>query len=80
MQVICANCGIKIRWQPTIIEEKTYCCWGCSQGGPCTCDYSNLPLSTDSVALTCYIVAKQEMRLLQDYKRRGKCNGKDNRY
>jgi len=67
MQVVCANCGIEIRWQPTIVDGKTYCCWGCSQGGPCTCDYSNLPLSTDSVALACHTVTKEEMCLLQDH-------------
>lgn len=67
MQLLCANCGIEIRWQPTIVDRKTYCCWGCSQGGPCTCDYSNLPLSTDRVALACHIVAQEETRLLQDY-------------
>jgi len=39
----CANCGIEIRWQPTIVDGKTYCCIGCSQGGPCTCDYEHLP-------------------------------------
>jgi hypothetical protein len=42
-QVVCANCGIIIRWQPTIIEGKGYCCLGCAQGGPCECDYDNLP-------------------------------------
>jgi len=41
--IICANCGIVIRWQPTIVDGKTYCCLGCAQGGPCTCDYQNLP-------------------------------------
>jgi len=67
MQVACANCGIEIRWQPTIVDAEAYCCWGCSQGGPCTCDYSNLPLSTDSVALACFIAAKEEIHLLQNY-------------
>jgi hypothetical protein len=42
-QVVCANCGIAIRWQPTIVEGKSYCCLGCAQGGPCECDYDNLP-------------------------------------
>jgi hypothetical protein len=40
---ICATCGIVIRWQPTIVDGKTYCCFGCAQGGPCECDYENLP-------------------------------------
>jgi hypothetical protein len=39
----CANCGIVIRWQPTIIEARVYCCLGCARGGPCICDYDNLP-------------------------------------
>jgi hypothetical protein len=42
-QVVCANCGIVIRWQRTIVDGKSYCCWGCAQGGPCECDYDNLP-------------------------------------
>ncbi len=40
---VCANCGIAIRWQPTIVDGKAYCCPGCAQGGPCECDYDNLP-------------------------------------
>lgn len=40
---VCANCRIVIQWEPTIIEGKTYCCLGCAQGGPCSCDYDNLP-------------------------------------
>jgi hypothetical protein len=39
----CANCGIIIRWQPTIVDTQVYCCAGCAQGGPCQCDYDNLP-------------------------------------
>jgi hypothetical protein len=40
---ICANCGILIRWQPTMVDGNLYCCLGCAQGGPCECDYGNLP-------------------------------------
>jgi hypothetical protein len=40
---ICSTCGIVIRWQPTIVDGKEYCCLGCAQGGPCECDYENLP-------------------------------------
>jgi hypothetical protein len=39
----CITCGIVIRWQPTIVEGKAYCCPGCAEGGPCVCDYDNLP-------------------------------------
>ena len=39
----CSNCGITIHWQPTIVDGKIYCCLGCAQGGPCECDYDNLP-------------------------------------
>jgi len=42
-KVVCVNCGITIRWEPTVVAGKTYCCLGCAQGGPCTCDYDNLP-------------------------------------
>jgi hypothetical protein len=41
---VCATCGIVIRWQATIVDGRAYCCLGCAQGGPCKCDYDNLPL------------------------------------
>lgn len=47
----CANCNIEIRWQPTIVDGKYYCCWGCANGGPCTCDYTHLPQAEDPVEL-----------------------------
>jgi hypothetical protein len=40
---VCTNCGIVIRWQPTLVDGRSYCCPGCAQGGPCECDYENLP-------------------------------------
>jgi hypothetical protein len=43
--VRCANCDIDIFWAPTIVQGKTYCCTGCAAGGPCNCDYSQLPSS-----------------------------------
>jgi hypothetical protein len=42
-QRVCANCGITIHWQATIVDGRVYCCLGCAQGGPCECDYDNLP-------------------------------------
>jgi hypothetical protein len=51
MKWVCANCGIEFNWQPTIVDGLAYCCIGCSQGGPCTCDYSCLPRPDDSTAL-----------------------------
>ncbi len=48
---ICTNCRIMIRWQPTIVDGKPYCCLGCAQGGPCECDYDNLPQRDGSNAL-----------------------------
>ena len=47
----CETCGIVIRWQPTIVGDKTYCCLGCAQGGPCECDYDNLPRPDEMNAL-----------------------------
>jgi hypothetical protein len=44
---VCANCGILIRWLPTVVDGKTYCCLGCARGGPCECDYHHLPHHTD---------------------------------
>jgi len=49
----CDNCGIPIRWQPTIVDGGTYCCLGCAVGGPCTCDYSRLPHVGESRAIVC---------------------------
>lgn len=46
----CANCGIEIRWQPTVIDGVMYCCLGCSRGGPCDCNYSDLPRGADRLA------------------------------
>ncbi|HEY7349166.1 MAG TPA: hypothetical protein VH599_12710 [Ktedonobacterales bacterium] len=36
----CANCDIEIAWSPIISDGLAYCCTGCAQGGPCSCDYS----------------------------------------
>ena len=42
-ETYCACCGIGIHWQPTIVDGKLFCCLGCAKGGPCVCDYDNLP-------------------------------------
>jgi hypothetical protein len=47
----CATCQIVIRWQPTVVEGRIYCCIGCAQGGPCECDYDHLPRHGDAQAL-----------------------------
>lgn len=51
MSLVCANCGIPIRWQPTLIDDKAYCCLGCAAGGPCQCDYDHLPMPGDRVSI-----------------------------
>jgi hypothetical protein len=51
MKSVCANCGNEFNWQPTVVDGAAYCCIGCSQGGPCTCDYSRLPQPDDPTAL-----------------------------
>lgn len=43
MTTVCANCGIAVRWQPTMLGGTAYCCAGCALGGPCECDYDHLP-------------------------------------
>ena len=48
---VCANCGIEIHWRPTIVDGVAYCCLGCSQGGPCECDYARLPKINDHTAI-----------------------------
>jgi hypothetical protein len=50
-QTVCTNCGIVIRWLPTVVDGKPYCCLGCAQGGPCECDYDNLPEPGDAKAM-----------------------------
>ena len=47
----CANCGINIRWKPTVVDGREYCCVGCSHGGPCTSDYDNLPIEHESLEM-----------------------------
>ena len=47
-QLVCANCGIVLRWKPTIVDGVSYCCLGCAKGGPCDCDYDNLPQHGDA--------------------------------
>jgi hypothetical protein len=53
---ICANCGIEIRWRPTIVDGVAYCCLGCSRGGPCECDYSRLPRINDNTAIVPFVI------------------------
>jgi hypothetical protein len=50
-ELTCINCGIVIRWQPTLVGGKVFCCLGCAEGGPCRCDYDNLPQPGDTTAL-----------------------------
>ena len=35
----CDNCGAEIPWAPVMHRDRTYCCGGCAQGGPCYCSY-----------------------------------------
>lgn len=51
-ELVCINCGIVIRWQPTLVDGRAYCCLGCTQGGPCDCDYDNLPQPGEVNAMT----------------------------
>ena len=53
---ICANCGIEIRWRPTIVDGVAYCCLGCSRGGPCECDYARLPSADDHAAIEPFVI------------------------
>ncbi len=58
--LVCENCGIVIRWQPTIVGERVYCCAGCAQGGPCECDYENLPQPDDMRAMMLHPARRQQ--------------------
>jgi len=57
---ICANCGIEIRWRPTIVDGLPYCCLGCSRGGPCECDYSRLLKTNDRTAIVLSAIPAHE--------------------
>ena len=47
----CANCQITIHWLPIIVDGQSYCCFGCAEGGPCTCDYGHLPEASERSAM-----------------------------
>jgi len=57
---VCANCGIEIRWRPTIVDGVAYCCLGCSRGGPCECDYARLPSTDDHTAIVPFVIPAHE--------------------
>jgi hypothetical protein len=59
-EVTCINCGIVIRWQPTIVGGRVYCCPGCAEGGPCRCDYDNLPQPGEFTAIVSQRVRSDE--------------------
>jgi hypothetical protein len=59
-QALCANCGIAIAWQATVVDGKAYCCLGCAQGGPCVCDYDNLPQAEDVKAMILRLAGSPE--------------------
>ena len=61
---ICANCGIEIRWRPTIVDGVAYCCLGCSRGGPCECDYSRLPGTDDHTAIVSFTTVAVQVSFL----------------
>lgn len=58
---VCANCGIEIRWRPTIVDGIPYCCLGCSRGGPCECDYSRLPGTDANTAIVPFVIPAHEL-------------------
>lgn len=35
----CASCESAITGRPIYFMDETYCCLGCSGGGPCVCTY-----------------------------------------
>ncbi len=40
--LVCAACEIDIDWTPVLLEGTPYCCAGCTEGGPCCCDYEQI--------------------------------------
>jgi hypothetical protein len=57
----CTCCGIAIHWQPTIVDGKFFCCLGCTEGGPCICDYDNLPKPGKPNDLVIRLAPRQQM-------------------
>ena len=47
----CANCNITIDWVPILMDGRAYCCVGCTDGGPCSCDYEPLPATGERFAI-----------------------------
>lgn len=35
----CDSCDIDLGTEPVVVSGKTFCCYGCSEGGPCVCTY-----------------------------------------
>ncbi len=40
---MCANCFEELRSNHFLSKDIAYCCFGCAQGGPCTCTYQGSP-------------------------------------
>ena len=40
---MCANCFEELRREHFLSKDIAYCCFGCAQGGPCTCTYQSSP-------------------------------------
>ncbi len=64
---VCANCGIVFTWQPTVVDGRVFCCVGCANGGPCECDYSDLP----HMGKVRSIVVRRELHVIKAASRRG---------
>jgi hypothetical protein len=43
-----------------MIDGHSYCCLGCAMGGPCSCDYSDLPVVGRCVAIICTVTWKAD--------------------
>jgi 6-pyruvoyl-tetrahydropterin synthase len=35
----CNNCGMPVGYEPVTKDGSVFCCFGCAEGGPCTCSY-----------------------------------------
>jgi len=47
----CTNCQIRFDWLPMLLDGQPYCCAGCTEGGPCSCDYGRLPETGERYAI-----------------------------
>ncbi len=52
----CTNCFAEFDWSPSIDDGDVFCCFGCTQGGPCVCTYERSEESAGGGAVVAPVV------------------------